>query len=89
MGNDPILSLSQSEVLNLYTMATIESGSAVRNRTASMGALEALTLHRVCRIVLVLGIGNDPISSAYQALANPSQLTEHCLAGPEGLKPPT
>ncbi len=36
---------------------------------------------------MVLGIGIEPISDAYQASANPSQLTEHCLAEDNGFEP--
>lgn len=36
---------------------------------------------------MVLGIGNDPISNAYQAFANPSQLTEQILVHRMGFEP--
>ena len=40
-------------------------------------------------ILLVLGIGNDPISAPYQDAANPFQLTEQFLVRPERFELPT
>jgi hypothetical protein len=38
MGNDPILRLSQSRVLNLYTMVTIGADNEIRTRDSCLAS---------------------------------------------------
>ena len=71
-------------------LGELELGAPRRIRTDTILLLRETPHTNWARgAILVVGIGIEPISEPYQDSANPSQLTDHCMASPEGFEPPT